>query len=253
MPKYVEHRYIPKNQRDTRYYLWYETYLCQVPLINIMSDEEVSMFGMPRSGDAVMDKTVGNELRTLQIPIVTMAEYYGEGARIAVVNYNDTEKIYKRITDHLQVWKNRISRCLNLGEVPFDDLLLLDRFANVIYDKAKYAFTSEYISSVVTEFSGNSQARSLYEMLNKIETVVPQQGVRPKDRDSYGPKEKQWAPRSNEFDEFFSRASTSPQNSLSLNTGVASGGSNVPKKEQSSGAGGQKIPTFAELLSGKKL
>ena len=40
---------------------------------------------------------------------------------------------------------------MNVGQAPIDDLIAMDRFANEVYEFAKYQFTKEIVDSVVVK------------------------------------------------------------------------------------------------------
>jgi glutamate synthase domain-containing protein 2 len=111
--------------------------------------EDIKAHGTNICGVKEIDKSAGTELYNTMLTPAQMAEYYREGVPIRVIKYADIEEIYEAISQHIHAWKNRLEKGINIGGAPIDDLILLDRFANTIYDKAKYQFTPEIADSLV--------------------------------------------------------------------------------------------------------
>ncbi len=141
--------WVPKEQRDTRWYIFKHTYLCRVPNIQTMSVEYIQQFGMPASGYAEHDAGTANELVTRMLSINDMVVHFGNGVNVAVVNWKDTKDIYEKITDHLNAWKEKLEIGWHTRDAPIDDLLLLDRFAMKVYQHAVHQFTTETVDSIL--------------------------------------------------------------------------------------------------------
>lgn len=141
--------WVPENQRCTAWYLWNRMFMCRVPFIHTMSMDYLQHFGMPSSGDAAIDRQTANELVVRMLSIHDMVEFYQRGVTIAVVQIKDTKIIYELITDHLNAWKRELEIALNTRNAPIDDLILFDKFANVVYRHAKYQFTEEIVESIL--------------------------------------------------------------------------------------------------------
>lgn len=141
--------WVPEKDRDTSYYIFNEKYYCSVPHIDMRSSDHLRMFGMPSCGIKEIDNETAHERIDTYISIAQMAEYHKRGARVAVKKPADTKKIYERISDHLNAWKDMITYKLNIGDAPYQDLILLDQLANAIYEHAKYQFTTEYVDSLL--------------------------------------------------------------------------------------------------------
>lgn len=225
--------WVPDDQRDTRYWIFFELYLCRIPYIQMLSVEELNTFGMPISGHRESDYGTANEMRQVMIPISRMAEYYDRGSQISLVKYEDAKRVYKRITDHLVAWKEHLANSLNIGEAPIEDLKLLDRLANAVYDHAKYQFTDDIIEGLVAKMSG-TRTHALNGMLGSLgRTPVPV--VVSDDPGAMFPKRRSMA-------DFFTRN----VNPNSLNNGQ-SHGSPAPTANHS-----LKTTSFADLLSRPK-
>ena len=137
--------YIPERNRDTRYALWFDRYQCRVPYIQTLSIDELSENGLPTSGDIHHDHAMQWEPRLISLPIHRIAELWNEGANISLVKRTDAPKIFDAISKHLHAWKDHIANSYHPSTPPYDDLLLLDQFANVIYEHAKFAYDRTFI------------------------------------------------------------------------------------------------------------
>lgn len=155
--------YIPPENRDTRYPLWFVKYHVRVPHIQMLSIAEIED-GLPTSGDEHHDHASRWEPRHLLLPVHRLAELWGSGANIHFVNSKDTLQIYNDVSSHLVAWKNHIQNEVNYGEVPADDLLLLDQFANSIYEHAKFHFDDGFTAN----YFGNKMASRFSMRANRL-------------------------------------------------------------------------------------
>lgn len=147
--------YIPPENRDTRWPLWFKKYHVRIPHIQMLTIEEIED-GLPTSGDPHHDHASRWEPRHMLLPIHRLAELWGSGANIHFVKSEDTLQIYNDISAHLNAWKWHIQNEINYGEVPAEDLLLLDSFASSIYEHAKYHFDDSFAD---TFFGGKMASR----------------------------------------------------------------------------------------------
>lgn len=138
--------FIRPENRDTRYALWFERYACRVPFIQTLSIDELMENGMPTSGDIHHDHATQWEPRLISIPIHRMAELWSAGANVSLVKREDAPRIYEAINAHLMAWKEHIENAYHPRSPPYDDLLVLDQFANVVYTHARFAYDSNFIS-----------------------------------------------------------------------------------------------------------
>lgn len=141
--------WVPPEQRDTRWYLWHKLFRCRVSNIQTMSVEYLQEFGMPSSGDAQYDRETANELVQRMLSINQMVEFFRNGVTVGVCQVSDTKEIYERIKDHLDAWKLKLERSVNIRGAPVDDLVLLDRFATTVYKHARHHFTEQYVDSLL--------------------------------------------------------------------------------------------------------
>ncbi|BAW19206.1 hypothetical protein [Ralstonia phage RP31] len=137
--------YIRPENRDTRYALWHVRYQCRVPYIQTLNIDELEAWGLPTSGDVHHDHAMQWEPRLISIPIHRMADLWSGGANVSLVNRADAPKIYEAISAHLFAWKNHIENSYHPTKPPYEDLLVLDQFANIIYEHAKFAYDKNFV------------------------------------------------------------------------------------------------------------
>lgn len=151
--------YIHPKNRDTRYPLWFVRYQCRVPYIQTLSIEDLEQNGLPTSGDAHHDHAMQWEPRLISIPIHRMADLWHSGANIALVNRKDAPKIYEAISAHLFAWRHHIEHSYHPVAPPADDLLVLDQFANIVYEHAKFAYDPKFVETHFKMASRNTVSR----------------------------------------------------------------------------------------------
>lgn len=140
--------YIPEKDRDHRYDVFHVIYPCKIPYIHTRSIEDIRRFGMPSSGFREFDTGQENTLEDRYLTINEMLTHWKNGVNVRC-KYDDTVKIYEAITKYLNYWLAHIRTTFSTNHVPVEDLQDLDAFANVVYDKAKYQFTSDIVESAL--------------------------------------------------------------------------------------------------------
>lgn len=149
--------------RDTTTLIWDHLYRCRIPQLDSTSIDYMRAMGSYITGDPGIDREMSNQWITTMINIDTMVEYYRQGVAIKVCNYSDTKHIYEAISEHLLAWRTRLTHGINIGDAPIEDLILMDEFANVVYDHAKYQFTRDMVDSM---FAKELEGITKYNALN---------------------------------------------------------------------------------------
>lgn len=130
--------YVKPEDRDPRYHLFTKKFYCRVPNLQTRSMDHVKFFGTPTSGDSRFDQQMAKEVVDRYLTIVQMIDFYNDGIGIAVKHYKDSEVIYQHIVDHLKMWELKLIQEGDIHPTVAQDLILMDKFAKVVYDKAKY-------------------------------------------------------------------------------------------------------------------
>ena len=136
-------------QEDTTALLWDYYFSVKIPYLQSTSEDYLRIYGMPSTGNKQIDMEVANSWISTMANIATMVDHFKEGTPVRVVKQSDTKTIYDHISRHLENWKNKLQYGVNIGEAPIEDLIAMDRFANTVYEYAKYQFTPETISSLI--------------------------------------------------------------------------------------------------------
>lgn len=139
---------LPVTQHPKLKAIWEHLYLISLPEMYLRSEDDIRARGTTTTGDPQLDAVMHSRYSKAYRTINQMFELHRQGVNIYVVKYEDTEKIYNAIQAHLSIWFNYMSLGLNLYNAPFDDLLDLDKFANVVYDKAKFVFDDAALNTL---------------------------------------------------------------------------------------------------------
>lgn len=137
--------------------LWGYYYQVRVPYLQSRTVDDVRRHGVNVSGVKAIDEDIHNQWITTMMTIASMADYFQDGVPIRVIKQSDVKEIYEHISNHIYAWKSRLERGINIGDAPIDHLITLDRFANTIYDQAKYQFTPEMASSLMAQHMSKLQ------------------------------------------------------------------------------------------------
>lgn len=130
----------PSPDKDTAYYVFKQLFRVRVKEIDMMTPEQVKERGFLSSGDIERDKQAAHELRERYMPIARMAELYAKGVQVGICHRPDTKLIYEYTQAHLEAWKKVLARSLNEAKVNRQDLIDLDKFAQAIWQHARYFY-----------------------------------------------------------------------------------------------------------------
>lgn len=132
------------EEKDTAYYIFEKRWVIRTRKIDVTSIEDIRRFGTPTSGDPTFDEYMKNEIVERYMTIAQMVEVAKNAGMIQVVKKQDSAEIYQRIQNHLLAWEDYVRRSYDLTKVPYDDLIELDKFAAIVYDKAKYVLGKRF-------------------------------------------------------------------------------------------------------------
>jgi hypothetical protein len=152
--------WVPKAQQNCTWRIFNKVYKCRHSVFHARSVEDIEFFGTPSSGDSEFDKTMLNETRLFYKTPAQMIDLFKKDVPVGLFNTSDATEIYTDISDHLRNWYDAFSRSPNIkpdNEI-IDDLMLMDRFANVIYPHATPFFKTDFVESTLvrrmTEMGG---------------------------------------------------------------------------------------------------
>ena len=140
------------KQRDTTFYLWDVQYRCRVPLLQTTDVEYIKFFGTPTTLNPDIDRELNNQWIDTMLPVVKMVEYHQRGIPFSIVKPEDIKKIYESIEAHLQAWVNAPRTSLNLQDIPVDDLIAMNDFANTLFPLLRYKYSKAGVTNVSAQF-----------------------------------------------------------------------------------------------------
>lgn len=142
--------YIDEKDRDTRYALWYVTYLCKIPQIQMRTIDDIRYNGTYISGNPAFDHATNWERIHVRLPVVKMIEHWANGANIQIVDIDKHARtIYNACEAHLNAWGEYMDTSYNTKAVPEEDLIMLDEFAQLMYQHAKWVDVKAYYGGII--------------------------------------------------------------------------------------------------------
>jgi hypothetical protein len=117
--------------------IWSGLWEMKVAYIETLSEHELKNRGTLHSGNKQLDRQMYQDQVNVCITIDAMVEYFARGVTVVFRNYPDTKKVYDIVNDYLLAWRQQVEQGINLGGVPTEDLLLLDRFAEALFPVAQ--------------------------------------------------------------------------------------------------------------------
>lgn len=171
------------QDKGTWYYIFRTKFNCKIMQSEIGTIEERRRRGRLTTGDKERDRIMHSQDVHVMLTINEMVEYFERGTTVKIA-FEDTKTIYRYIQNHLHYWANEVNAIMKLESgPPADDMILLDEFANAIYDDAKYFFTNDFMATEsgrrmlgslgATASSMLSRRGSIAEQLN-INTSLPE-------------------------------------------------------------------------------
>lgn len=134
---------------DTTKKLFDYLYRVSMPYQLTRHEEDIRKFGTRITGVKAIDSDINNQWFVTMISVAEMTKYFEEGVPIKISYEKDIKEIYESISEHIHAWKVQLEHGINIGDAPIKDLVMLDQFANSIYEHAKYQFTPETVDSLV--------------------------------------------------------------------------------------------------------
>lgn len=117
--------------------IFHYLYKCYMPQHHLYTNEYLSTFGIPVSGDREVDKQLAQTPTLCQLTIADMAEHYANGATLTLETPSQSTEIYQTLREHLRNWEGMTQDPLYTGEVPMEDLRKLDELAGEVYKIAR--------------------------------------------------------------------------------------------------------------------
>lgn len=116
--------------------IWENLYAVKVPYIATLSEERLRTSGVLSTGNKLLDASVQKGSVRVMITINDIVEYFRKGVSVTFAQPADTREIYDIVNNYLLAWRQHADNGINMGNVPVEDLLLLDNFAEMIWPLA---------------------------------------------------------------------------------------------------------------------
>lgn len=152
--------------------IWDKYYKVRMRYLHSRSVEQVRKFGIRISGIDEIDRDLDKQMIETEMNIDTMFEKWRKGVTIRVINYNDTAEIYRIIHAHLVAWAEYLANSINVGDAPLKDLIELDQFAAIVYDKAVSVFSEQDQNTAVASNFLNVQSINFRNILKREANII---------------------------------------------------------------------------------
>jgi hypothetical protein len=123
---------------DTTVGIWDTLYRIEVPVVASKSLKELTTFGVHYTGIKSIDEGHRKSWYFRYASIDHMVEMFKEGVPVMVPDPKDVRAIYQAISAHIYAWEDEIRENYMLVKAPIDDLVILDQFADSIYQEGKH-------------------------------------------------------------------------------------------------------------------
>lgn len=146
--------------------------------------EQIRRNGFRTSGIPEIDKSIMTYEVRSELTINSMFEMWRSGVTIRILNYQDSAEIYEIIQRHIVLTADAIKGQINgPNKELLTDMVDLDRFASVVYGKAKTIFTDQERNAITSNSFTGLQGINFFNILNKdygeiTEVKVDQNGKR---------------------------------------------------------------------------
>ena len=140
--------WIPEDQRTPAWEIWNLKFHCRMPYNQSRSIDDIKRYGHIASGDMNLDRQRSAQPFETMLTINQMAEYFRQGADLYLKKKSDTKRVYEIISNHLESWQRFLLVNLHIKGPPVDDLMLLDKFAGVVYEHAKRIMSQDFTDSL---------------------------------------------------------------------------------------------------------
>jgi hypothetical protein len=147
--------WVPEEKQDLKWKIWNQKFLAQVPNIQTRSKDHIKLFGSPTCGDSFKDRQTANELLDTYLSIAQMVIYHHEGVSVRLLKIRDAKTIYEMVCEYLSQWKRFLETTLVHNPIaPYDDLIAMNAFVQVIYphavDQLSTANVESWLSKRIT-------------------------------------------------------------------------------------------------------
>lgn len=135
------------DTESAQYRIWNDRFLCQMKYIDTLSVDYIKIFGTLTTFDSDLDRRSHNEIVDRYLTVIQMVEYYNDGVPLYIKKPEDSKDIYILIQTHLQNWKHELQVSLRPDSAPVEELEIMDKFADQVYEHAKFYLDGALVDS----------------------------------------------------------------------------------------------------------
>lgn len=117
--------------------IWGHQFECRVQQSALISRNEIKELGMVTTGNEQWDRDLMNQYVVNYMSIDKMLTFFTNGTPVQIVRSTDAKDIYEIVQYYLDYWQYEIQMSMNLGKVPYEDLIDLNEFANSVFAYAR--------------------------------------------------------------------------------------------------------------------
>lgn len=154
----MKHRGISRDQFPHNIQiLFFKRFKCSVPAISLKSVSEIRERGVYAiNNDEETTRVMHHaEIETL-LTVNHLFEIWKNGYSPTVTNASDCVEIFNAVTNHLQQWVGYLNQGIQVSDAPFEELIDMDKFADVIYSYARFERVKRGINYFADLFKDDS-------------------------------------------------------------------------------------------------
>lgn len=129
------------DRESTGYKIFKKIFHCRVKAKHLLDIEKVAEYGHPTTGDDEYDAELAETLNDVYLPTSTIAEMFGDGVDVQMVNHGDAVTMYNLIIDHLEWWDEKFRTSLYINPERLKrvkaDLEILSRLSASLYPSVR--------------------------------------------------------------------------------------------------------------------
>lgn len=163
------------NTQSIAYRLFHTYFIVRIPY-SFANEVRQMVEGTPQFQNQQQAEVQAEEMIARQHTIPELAELSSRGCRIIIDDPMKSVDMYKLLNEYLQDWKYRTQNSINVGQVPINDLEILDNFAQVLYQISR-RYTEYSITGGKTEvgLAELMVSRSFKRRSNRVKRTEPLQ------------------------------------------------------------------------------
>lgn len=148
------------GKHTAAYKIFHYPFQIKIPQVYLSSIAEKESLPQWTTGNREEDRIAAQQMVTVVMTIDKMIDFFNRKIRIEFNSMADIERIYETILEHIQDYRNYVGTSTWLpDQVPFDDLRVMNDFAEKIYYKVRGSIARKVsTSAALTALEGECSA-----------------------------------------------------------------------------------------------